>query len=64
MCFEFFRLGRIITIKVILTFSLIKCKEKENNQSIVRIHNHMVQVREKKDLDIQTIGKYLRTQLA
>jgi hypothetical protein len=48
VCLKVLTLRRIITVKIILTFSLIKCKAKENNPTIVRTHNQMVQVRETK----------------
>lgn len=62
-CFEFRRLGRIITVKVILTFSLIKCKRKREHQYIIRTDNLTVQAGETK-LDLQAVTKYLKTQLA
>ena len=62
-CFEFRRLGRIITVKVILTFSLIKCKRKREHQYIIRTENLTVQAGETK-LDFQAVAKYLKTQLA
>lgn len=59
VCFEFLKLGKIITAKVILTFSVIKCKGKENS---LLSENIIIWFRLEKWKEL--VGKYLRTQLA